>query len=273
MFPNESDTPHRLSEAEAEATVPRPSRYLKNRCSDGGCGEHGGNVDLVLVDGSNERVIATRQSTIGTARLVGENVVWSTFGPYGMSGGLFRASAVGGPPVRLWDGPVSEVFIDDSDLYFSSSAGVVWVDLNTDKNVVLDEGSRANSFAVNEGRVFWSDSGQPSEGSKPSGRILSAPRHGGALVTHASQQPWPNAIAVDGKRIYWGARDRTGVWSVPVAGGDVTQLVAEDDGSCGGVVWLHRTGRGLLFIRAKSFNFRFGAGGEMWYVAVGAVAK
>ncbi|HLL23728.1 MAG TPA: hypothetical protein VK427_16430, partial [Kofleriaceae bacterium] len=105
-----------------------------------------------------------------------------------------------------------------------------------------------------------------------SGRILSAPRHGGAFTTHATGQPWPEAITVDEKTIYWGSRDRGGVWSVDVSGGAVTARVPTDD-KCGGVMWLRRTPRGLLFLRGESFAFRFGGAGEVWLMAIEDPAK
>jgi hypothetical protein len=175
--------------------------------------------------------------------------------------------------MKLWDGAISELLVDGQDVYAAGAGGVAWMDLESSKTVILDASSKdTRSLALGTGRVFWADVGDPYHGSKPSGRILSAPRHGGELTTHATEQPWPEAIAVDDSRIYWGSRDRGGVWSVEIAGGPVRPLVPTDD-KCGGIMWLHRTARGLLFLRGDSFEFRFGGGGEMWLMPIDSAPK
>lgn len=265
---DDSDKPRTITEAEVEKLLPKPDRHLKRRCGEGGCGPHGGNIDLVLVEGSNERVIAKGQSEIGAAKLVGDHVVFATFGAYGASGGVYRAPTSGGQAKKLWDGAITELLVDKTDVYAAGAGGVAWIDLQTDNAVVLDKASsETRAMVLGTDRVVWADVGDPYHGSKPSGRILSAPRHGGALTTHATEQPWPEAITVDDKTIYWSSRDRGGVWSVAIAGGTVTALVPTDD-KCGGVMWLRRTPRGLLFLRGDSFEFRFGGGGEMWLMPI-----
>lgn len=268
---DDSDTPRTINEKELEKLVPKPDRYLRRRCGDGGCGPHGGNIDLVLVEGSTERVIAKGQSEIGAAQLVGDGVVWATFGAYGASGGVYRATT--GQAKKLWDGAITELVVDKNDVYAAGAGGVAWIDLQTDNTVVLDKTSKeTRALALGKDRIAWADAGDPYHGSKPSGRILSAPRHGGAPTTHASEQPWPEAIAIDDSRIYWGSRDRGGIWAVEIAGGPITSVVPTDD-KCGGVMWLHRTARGVLFLRGDSLGFRFGGEGELWFMPIDTAQK
>lgn len=265
LLTDDADKPRAISEAELEKLVGRPDRHLRTRCGDSGCGPHGGNIDLVLIEGSKERVIAKGQAEIEAAELVGDAVVWATFGAYGGSGGVFRTTS-DGQPKKLWDGAITNLIVDKTDVYASGSGGVAWIDLETDKTVVLDEGSKeTRAIALGGDRVVWADAGDPYHGSKPSGRILSAPRHGGTVTTHATEQPWPEAIAADANKIYWGSRDRGGVWSARMSGGRVFELVPAD-GKCGGVMWLHRTARGIVFIRGDAMSFRFGGGGEIWFM-------
>lgn len=268
LLADDLDKPRAITEAEIEKLIPKPERHLERRCGDGGCGPHGGNIDLVLVDGSNERVIAKGQSEIDAAELVGDQVVFATFGAYGASGGVYRTPITGGQAKKLWDGAITELVVDKNDVYAAGAGGVAWIDLQTDNTVVLDKTSKeTRAMALGTDRVVWADVGDAYHGSKPSGRILSAPRHGGAITTHATEQPWPEAIAIDESRIYWGSRDRGGVWSVEMTSGSVTALVPTDD-TCGGVMWIRRVSRGVLFLRGDSFEFRFGGGGEMWFMPI-----
>src|SRR5262249_50883466 len=112
---DDATKPNTITSAELEKLVPRPERYLRRRCGDGGCGPHGGNVDLVIVDGAGERVIAKGQSEIEAAEISGDDVAWASFGAYGMSGGVFRAPVAGGSVTQLWDGAVHELLVDGTD--------------------------------------------------------------------------------------------------------------------------------------------------------------
>lgn len=265
---DDSDKPRTIPQPEAEKLLPKPARRLEHRCGEHGCGPHGGNIDLVLVEGTNERVIAKGQSEISAAELVGEHVVFATYGAHGASGGVYRAPSTGGRRQQLWDGAINTLLVDGHDVYAAGSAGVAWIDLGADQAVVLDKTStETDAMALTADRVVWADVGDPYHGSKPSGRILSAPRHGGAVTTHAAEQPWPEALAVDDTTIYWGSRDRGGIWSVALGGGPVTALVPSDH-ECGGVMWLRRTPRGLIFLRGDPLEVRFGGGGEMWWVPI-----
>lgn len=269
----DSDKPRAISEAELDKLVAKPDRYLKRRCGDGGCGPHGGNIDLVLVEGTKEQVVAKGQSEISAAELAGNEVVFATFGAYGASGGVYRTSIAGGEAKKLWDGAITELLIDKTDVYAAGTGGVAWIDLESAKTVVLDASSKeTRTLALGTDRIFWADVGDPYHGSKPSGRILSAPRHGGDVKTHATEQPWPETIVVDERQVYWASRDRGGIWSVGITGGSVTVLVPTDE-RCGGVMWLHRIPRGLLFLRGDAFEFRFGGGGEMWFVPLDPMEK
>jgi len=264
VLSDNEDRSRMVRKEDFDKLAPKPTRYLKHRCGEGGCGEHGNNIDLVLVDGTSERVIAAGQSEIEAAELVGDDVFWAAFGPYGVSGGLYRAPASGGPTTKVWDGAVTTMLVAATDIYVAGAGGVAWVDAASGKVLVLDRTSNeTRAIAVGKERVFWADAGTPDRTSKPSGRILSAPRHGGTLVTHAHEQPWPEAIAADDRRIYWGSRDKGGVWAVAVSGGDITTVVPTD-GSCGGVTWLHRTVLGLAFLRGDRLSLR--GSGAMWFV-------
>ena len=265
---DDSDTPRTLDAAELAKLIPTPERHLERRCGEGGCGPHGGNNDLVLVDRSGKHLIAKRQAEIEAAELVGEDVVWATFGAYGASGGVFRASAAGGQATKLWDGAVTELRVEGSDAYAAGASGVVWIDLHSGQTQLLAKtSSEPRGLTVRGDRLFWAEEGDPYWASKPSGSVRSAPRHGGTVVTHADGQPWPQKIAVDDDRIYWGARDKGGVWSVAITGGPVTTVAPPDD-KCGGTMWISRTRLGVVILRGDSLSFRFGGDGEIWLIPI-----
>ena len=263
---DDATTPRPVNEHELSKLAPEPEPHLKRRCGAGGCSEHGGNSELVLVDHNVEHVIATGQSAIEAAQIVGDDVVWVTFGTDAVSGGVFRAPAGGGPATKFWDGAVEELLVDGRDAYAAGSQGVAWIDLQSGKTTVLaptEKRTRSLGLTLHGDRLFWADEGDPYWASAPSGKLLSAPRHGGKVTTHAAALPWPSAIVVDGDLIYYGSRDKGGVWAIPIGGGTATAVMSPD-GGCGGISWMRRIKPGLLVVRGDTRALPPNA--DVWFV-------
>jgi hypothetical protein len=208
----------------------------------------------VLVDHDGEQVIATRQPGLGAARLVGDDVVWTTFGGVPPDSGVFRAPASGGTPTKVWERDVRSLLVNGRDVYVAGTSGVGWIDLQASRTTVLatnSAGSLLQSLTIHGDRLYWADEGQSRPGDEPSGRVRSVPLHGGDVITQASKVPSPEVIAVDESRIYYGTRNKDGVSAVPIGGGNATTVLPSDGARCATLLWMRRTPRGLLVARGR----------------------
>jgi hypothetical protein len=75
-------------------------------------------------------------------------------------------------------------------------------------------------LAIDATNVYWTDG-------SVSGRIMKAPRGGGAFTTLASAQDTPVALTVDTTDVYWlNGSSFAAVMSVPIDGGTPTTLAS-----------------------------------------------
>lgn len=167
--------------------------------------------------------------------------------------------------MKLWDGAVTELLVDGTDVYAAGEAGIAWIDLRSSQATVIARSTSGRGLVLHDDRLFWAKEGEPSSGSKPSGSVHSAPRHGGPVTTYAASLPWPQALAFDKDRIYWSGNRHGGVWSIPLAGGCITTVVSTPFGCCS-ITWIHRTQGGLLFLQGDWM--RNGRIHDMWLVPI-----
>lgn len=143
------------------------------------------------MDETGEHVIARGQSQIAASEIVGNEIIWGTFGPYGAEGGVYRAALDGSNPTKLWDGAVTELLVDASDVYAAGDEGVAWIDLQSRRTTVLAKSSSPRGLMLHRERVFWVNESESSRAAEPTGSVQSVPRHGGAITTHIDLLPWP----------------------------------------------------------------------------------
>jgi hypothetical protein len=102
-------------------------------------------------------------------------------------------------PTRLtiWPGARSGLSVYGSDLYFSSTGGLVLRISAEDGGApqpVVDKGDPLRVAADGTG-VYWTD--------RANGEVLRRPDDGGPLDTLASDQKSPSAVLVDPPSVYW----------------------------------------------------------------------
>ncbi|MCA9679963.1 MAG: hypothetical protein H6709_10215 [Kofleriaceae bacterium] len=262
--------PRALDDAELEQVLGPPGR-LRIRCDPSGCGEHGDGKALYLIDGASERLLARNLSEVHGGEIIGDHAYWVTYGPYGMGGNLSRAALTGGGPETLWSGTgVTEMIVDGTTIYFASEDQLVAYDTVAGRTRVLVDGAvRPKHLFLRDGRVFWSELGNPHSRSEPSGALRSISLATGEVTTHAAPVPWPSLLHVDDARLYWASRDQGLLRAVPRTGGD-SETVADLGPGCGGILWMDQTSAGLLLLRGDELSMMFGQPAELWLVPAGS---
>jgi hypothetical protein len=112
--------------------------------------------------------------------------------------------------------------VDSTSVYFTDSNTLMEVPVSGGAPAIL--GQTPGAFAVASGVVYWAD--------WAGGTLNKMPLHGGTVVTLASSQDHPSAVAVDSSSVYWtnsGCADWTNcgtVVTVPISGGTPTTLAS-----------------------------------------------
>lgn len=260
--------PRRVDESErADLLGQRPARQLRVGCSPRGCGPHGTGKALFLQDGARERLLADGLHEVHGAEVIGAHAYWVTFGPYGARGDLSRVPTAGGRVERLWAGSgIHAMLVDGTDVYFVSDAEVVWFDTSTSRaHVIAAAASQRSRLVLHGDRLYWAELGEPRRTSAPSGAVRSAPRHGGAVTTHADAVKWPTLLCVDDTRVYFGREDGSELYAVPLEGGEIETVVDLGPG-LGGIMWAHPTGAGMLVMRGDRLAIGLGHPADLWLV-------
>jgi len=266
FLPAGSTDVRKIANAEVRSILgpPEDSR-LRVKCDPDGCGPHGDNKALYLSDGGKEQLLARHLSEIHGAKILGEHIYWVTYGPYGGKGELSRVSVSGGKTEVLREGDgIHEMLVDGDDVFVASGSAVVRFDTSALRaHEMTAKALGPKTLKLYGGRLYWAEHGDRYWKSDANGAIRSAPRDGGEVVTHAHPVRWPSVLRIDDARIYWGREDGGELFAVPLGGGNV-ETVADLGPGCGGIVWSHSTGAGLLVMRGDEMSMRFGQPGEIW---------
>lgn len=201
----------------------------------------------------------------------GDQVYWGTFDDY--EGRVMRVPVgPGQDPVTLAvvEGGVADLAVDGDQVFFTAhtaaggggfienpdepAEGSVFVTSpGTDPfnaTLLAPDLAAPWGIALWEDRVVWVDG--TGDGDSLPRSVLSMPRAGGEIQTHASGQTAPWDVRVDEQYAYWTDDDQ--VWAVPLEGGDPIMLAEQQDRARSIVVdeqWVFWVTRDRLLQRPK----------------------
>jgi hypothetical protein len=244
-----------IAEVPANLVAQNADAWFVQSCEAGGCGEHGTGHELSRLDRATKKTtkLAGPESEIAFAEVIGDDLYWATFGPYGQTGELRRVPIKGGKTETLWKGTgVNRVLIQDGTAYVAEDKAVWAVALDGRKPRQLAKDlTQAEGLAANATHVYITDRGDPYGKSAPSGSVLRVAVGGGAVEKLAGPVRWPNVVAVDDARIYFMGDESGDVMSMPITGGAPSVLIPTPpkDWPCRSTVWMMVNKIGLQYVR------------------------
>jgi hypothetical protein len=172
--------------------------------------------------GAGAVVLASGQDQpIGIA-VSGGNVIWTNESSGSTNGTVMKVATGGGTPVTLASGQGApyEIAVDGANVYWTNITaplGVMTVPIAGGTPTQFAPGTSPWAITAHDGNVYWTDGDA----------ILTEPSGGGTIVTLASGQPFPFALAADSSNVYFTtSRGAGALLSMPLAGGAPTTLFA-----------------------------------------------